>query len=368
MIVSKVESMIVGLPFQMGGNEALDQQKWSIQNITRITHLLVRLETECGLVGWGEGFAFKGAQALKEVVDELIAPALVGRETGDVQATNQRLQFENHLWGRYGLTMFGISAVDIALWDLAGKKAGKPLYELLGGERQQLTAYASLPRYGNGNVAVSIARRAVDEGYRYVKLHEVEPDIVAQVREAIGPDIGLMTDTNCPWTEQQAIAAARQMQGSNLMWLEEPIFPPEDYATLARVQKQGGIPLSAGECACTAFEFRQMFDAGAVTYAQPSVTKVGGITEFIKVVDLAREYGVQIMPHAPYFGPGYIANLHLLSALAPQGLVERLYLGAVPEEFYGTAAIPEQGTIRAPGGPGLGLDPDQDVIEKYRTG
>ena len=365
MIISKVDAFHVQLPITLGGENLADTDNWSIRDITSFNHVLVRIQTEDGLVGWGEAFAFKGGEALIEVINKMLKPALLGADASDVEGINHRLQLENHLWGRYGLTMFAISSVDIALWDLAAKRAHKPLYELLGGKQNSISAYASLVRYGNAQVAADLSVRAVEEGYRYIKLHEVEPSVISAVREAIGSEIGLMTDTNCAWDEAQAIAAARQMQSLNLMMIEEPTFPPEDFAALARIGKAGGVPIAAGECACTAFEFKQMLEAKAVSFIQPSVAKVGGISEFLNVNRLAADYDVSIMPHSPYHGPGYLATLHLLSALQPNSLLEHLYVGKVHAELYGEQAWPKQGQVMPSSAPGLGLEPDMAVIEEF---
>ena len=127
------------------------------------------------------------------------------------------------------------------------------------------------------------------------------------------------------------------------------------------------MQIAAGENACTSFDFRNMFMAGAVDYAQPSVTKVGGIMEFRKVATLAEAHGVTVMPHSPYFGPGFVATLHLMAAQAAEGLVERFYLS--PEAtLYGDLIEPVNGAFNVPQGPGLGADPDPAVIERYRVG
>jgi len=366
MLITGVDCFHVALPVKLGGAGRANNAGWSIRNIASFDHFLLRIETQDQLTGWGEAFAFKGAEALTAVVNKLLKPSLLCADTSDIAQISHRLQFENHLWGRYGLTMFGISAVDIALWDLAGKRAGQPLFNMLGGRCNALTAYASLPRYGNGEVATELACRAVKEGYRHIKLHETDPEVIAQVRSAIGPDIGLMVDTNCAWNETEAITAARDMEGLDLMMIEEPVFPPEDFAALARVQKAGGIPIAAGECACTHFEFQHMLEAGAVSYIQPSVSKVGGISEFLKISELSRQFSVPVMPHSPYLGPGFLATMHLLSALHPESLLECIYPDGINSRFY-PGLIQRDGMLSPPQAPGLGLDPDESVIEKYRV-
>ena len=129
--------------------------------------------------------------------------------------------------------------------------------------------------------------RALKEGYGYIKLHETGVAEVAAARQVAGDSVPIMIDTNCPWTPQEAREAALSFLEFDPYWLEEPIFPTEDFPALAELREQSGIPIAAGENACTAFQFRAMFAAGAVTYAQPSVTKVGGITEFLKDAALA---------------------------------------------------------------------------------
>jgi L-alanine-DL-glutamate epimerase-like enolase superfamily enzyme len=174
-----------------------------------------------------------------------------------------------------------------------------------------------------------------------------------------------MVDANCPWTPEEALAIVKRFRSYDLYWLEEPIFPPEDFHALAILRKQAGMALAAGENACTVYQFRTMFDAGAVDFAQPSVTKVGGVTEFRKVQALAAERDIAVMPHSPYFGPGLIATLHLVAAGPESSLVERLYVD-LEASLYGNKIDPEEGVVRLPDSSGLGFDPDPDVIHDYR--
>jgi L-alanine-DL-glutamate epimerase-like enolase superfamily enzyme len=150
------------------------------------------------------------------------------------------------------------------------------------------------------------------------------------------------------------------------MFLEEPVWPPEDFATLAEVRQKGGLDIAAGENACTVYQFRQMMDAGAVSHAQPSVTKVGGITEFQKIAAAADERGVKIIPHSPYYGPGLLATLQLLS-IRNEGLVEIFYMKRAACLWRGGVDVDADGKIAVPTGPGLGYEPDRDVMEQYRV-
>ena len=151
----------------------------------------------------------------------------------------------------------------------------------------------------------------------------------------------------------------------DLHWLEEPIFPPEDFQAIAKLRAETGVAMAAGENNCTSFQFRDMLSVDAVDYAQPSVTKVGGVTEFLKVATLADAAGVTLMPHSPYFGPGFLATLHLTAARGqPGALVERYHMD-LEASLYGELIDPVNGAFAVPDGPGLGRDPDPDVIKTY---
>jgi L-alanine-DL-glutamate epimerase-like enolase superfamily enzyme len=176
-----------------------------------------------------------------------------------------------------------------------------------------------------------------------------------------------MVDTNCPWTVPQAIEMARRLAPLDLHWLEEPVWPPENLAGLAEVRTRGGIPTAAGENYGTAWEFRRAMEAGAITYAQPSVTKVGGVTEMRKVMTLGEMFGVQVVPHSAYFGPGLLASIHCIAALASDSPVERFYCDFADHPLN-DAIHPVGDAHRGAPGPGLGVDPDPRVLEKLRTG
>lgn len=363
MKITSVEPVWTSVPVSHAGPPTgFGGRPWTHLNI-----LFVRVETDSGLVGWGEAFGHNALASTKAAVETMIAPLAVGRDATRIAELTLHLQRTLHNFGRYGQTLFAISGLDIALWDLAGKAAGLPLHRLIGGLRRDVVpAYASLMRYTDPDVVGRQTAAMVQRGYDHVKLHEITTEAVGAAREAGAPDTELMVDTNCPWTVQQAIDMAHAMAPYDIHWLEEPVWPPEDGKGLAEVRLTGGVPIAAGENASTAWEFRSLFEAEAIDIAQPSVTKVGGITEYLKVATLAEAHGVRMMPHSPYFGPGLLATVQLLGA-APEGLLEVLSvdLEASP---YGDALVPVDGMVRVPDGPGLGIDPDPAFIDRYRTG
>ncbi|MGH8431261.1 MAG: mandelate racemase/muconate lactonizing enzyme family protein, partial [Solimonas sp.] len=316
----------------------------------------------------GEAFCYGCTDAVRAALHHMIAPIAIGQDARDIARLSYDLQQKLHLFGRYGLTIFALSGLDIALWDIAGKAANLPLHRLLGGGgRDSLPAYASLFRYRDPEKVGARVKLAVQQGYRHIKLHETEEAEVKAARLAAGNDIAIMVDTNCPWTPEQARHMTLRLRQYDLHWLEEPIFPPEDFTALARLRESTGVAMAAGENNCTSFQFRDMFAARAVDYAQPSVTKVGGVTEFLKVAALAEAAGVTLMPHSPYFGPGFLATLHLLAARgAPDGMIERSHLD-LEASLYGKLVTPVDGAFAVPTGPGLGCDPDPDVIKTYSS-
>ena len=295
---------------------------------------------------------------------------MVGKSVPDaagIPAFMEQIQRELHLFGRYGITMFAISGLDIALWDLAARIEGVPLHRLLGGgKRARIPAYASLLRIGKPELIAAECKVALGQGYGAIKLHEVTAEAVFAARKAIGPKVPLMVDMNCPLSGTEAIAFAHACKDATPMFLEEPVWPPEDFATLAEVRAKGGLDIAAGENACTWYQFQQMIDAKAVSHAQPSVIKVGGVTEFMKVADIADRSGVELIPHSPYFGPGFLATLHLM-AVRPQGYIEVYYMKRAACLWRNKIDAGADGSIEVPQGPGLGYEPDREVMERYRV-
>ncbi|WP_258909316.1 mandelate racemase/muconate lactonizing enzyme family protein [Pseudomonas putida] len=361
MKIVRIDTQIVEIPFHDGGKgQGITPTTWhTLENV------LIRLEDEHGNVGWGEAFGYFVADATKALIDRLITPLLVGRQVDDIAGFNRELQLRLHLFGRYGVTMFAISGVDIALWDLAARREGVPLHKLLGqARREQVAAYASLGRYADDEVAPVICEKALAMGFRDIKLHEVTVPEVAACRRAIGFNVPLATDVNCSWSvadTREWLPALAELQ---LAWLEEPIFPPEDFATLASLRGHG-VPLSAGENWCTAVQFEQALLSGAVDSIQPSVTKVGGISECLRIAALAERHDAVVLPHCPYFGPGLVATLHLAAVQPRVPQVE--YLFVEPAGWlYPVEQLRQGNQLQIPQGPGLGLDIDLAVAERFR--
>jgi L-alanine-DL-glutamate epimerase-like enolase superfamily enzyme len=366
MLITDIRAHHIRIPYDAG----VASFRQGASAISALDMAIVEVSTDAGITGWGDAFAYVCPRTTCTAVDEMIAPQARGQQVPDaagIPAFMEQVQRNLHLFGRYGITMFAISGLDIALWDLAAKVKGVPLHRLLGeARRARIPAYASLLRIGTPEAVARECQAALRLGYSAIKLHETTAAPVFAAREAIGAKIPLMVDMNCPMDGATATAFAQSCRDAAPMFIEEPVWPPEDFATLAQVRANGGLDIAAGENACTAQQFRQMMTAGAVSYAQPSVTKVGGITEYLKVVELADEMGVKLAPHSPYFGPGLLATLHLTS-LRESGFIEVFYMKRAACFWRGRVDVDANGSVEVPQGPGLGYEPDKEVMERYRV-
>jgi len=364
MKIDKIESVVLRIPYTSGGPS--DTQVWGGQAWQTADVLLVRIETDQGTTGWGEAFGYNVIPATRVAIDQILAPMCVGRDPLDIESLMQEIQQKLHIFGRGGPIIFGLSGIDIALWDIAGKVANQPVHRLLGGGKPQLTCYASMIRYTDPKLVAANVERALRQGFRHVKLHEIEVAPTQAAREAAGEDIGLMLDVNCPWTLREALDMAEKLRPLHLRWLEEPVWPPEDHSALAQIRTRGSIPIAAGENAATLAQFKHLFDAGAVDFVQPSPAKMGGVSELRKVFTLAAAYNVTVMPHSFYDGPAFLAGVHVNAALGRGSMVEWRYFD-LEARLYGDQATPRNGSIAVPQTPGLGFDPDPQVIRRYRA-
>lgn len=364
MKISKAESILVSIPFEAGGTPP-----WSFggKPSNNFDTLLVRLETDTGIVGWGEAFSRNRDVALKQLMDMRVLPLVIGKDPLRISKIKYDLEFQLHNFGRVGSVEYCISAIDIALWDILGKSCGAPLVQLLGGMfSAKIETYASLMRYGNVKDVVKATRGAVERGYRFVKLHEIGLKEIRAAVNAAGNGVRVMLDTNCPWSVEEALANSRDLADLGLLWLEEPIWPPENYHGLARVRQQGLHRIASGENAGSMHDFMAMFREGAIDIAQPDVAKTGGLTELVKISALCDAHAIEFNPHCALFGPGQVATIHLNASRRTTPILERLYCD-FEVELYGKATIPSQGWINVPTRPGLGLDPDPKVIKRFRV-
>ena len=363
--IKSIETIAVALPFTQhdGPPAGFFGTVWKT-----LDYVLVKVETSDGIIGWGDAFAYNALPATKAALDKIVAPMATGQSADDIVGLMDRLSRTLHLMGRSGPVQYALGGLDIALWDIAGKRAGLPVHKLLGGAGQDsIPAYASLFRINDTSTVRKVCEGLAEEGYTAIKLHEIDPVATLWAREGAGPDVDIMMDVNCPWDLIEAQEAAAIMLPAKLKWFEEPIWPPENLGALTTL-RASGIPLAAGENCPNHFEMQRMAEVPGLDYVQPSVTKIGGITAFHKAATAIELAGKRVAPHSPYFGPGLLATLHM-SALFPTMEYLEVFGATLTEPLFDGYGTPEADcTYRIPEGPGLGADPIPEVVAKYRIG
>jgi L-alanine-DL-glutamate epimerase-like enolase superfamily enzyme len=365
MKITRVEPIHVKLPYEHGGPKPLRNGigAWDTQDI-----LFVRVETDEGLVGWGEAFGHASTPVTLTAVREIVAPLAVGESALDIGDLMLRLTRRTQSMARNGPVQFALSGLDIALWDITGKTAGKPIWQLLGGTpKTRVPAYASLFRLNTPEYVAKVSRNAASRGYRHIKLHEHTVANVAAARQAAGDPCSLMVDTNCYWDRpEDVIAFCLEAEGLNIAWLEEPLYPADDYDVTAAIRRQVTIPIAAGENLGNFNDARWLAQAGAVDIVQPSVAKIGGISGAWKTIGYLQSRGFRVVPHSPFLGPALVAAIHMVAAMPGDEICEHRFcdLDANP---LGDSVVAEDGYLPVPQGPGLGIAVDAAVVENYRV-
>ena len=316
----------------------------------------------------GVGYTYTvgaGARAIRALLEEL-APLLVGQDAEGIEALWQRMWWGCHYVGRGGLAAFAIAAADIALWDLRARRARLPLWKILGGHRPRVKAYA-----GGIDLQFPLDRllRQTDDnlgrGFRAIKMKvgraRLPEDVerVRAMREHLGPDVPLMVDANMRWTADEAIRAARALAAHDVFWVEEPTIP-DDVPGHVRVVREGGLPVAAGENLRTIHEFKRLIDAGGVTFPEPDVSNVGGVTPWLKVAHVAEAHNLPVTSHGVHD-----LHVHLLAAVPNASYLEVHGFGL--ERFIAEPLAIRDGLATAPDRPGHGVEFDWKGLEPLRA-
>lgn len=329
--------------------------------------LLLRVTCEDSSVGWGETYGIVAAGAVRELVDDVIAPLLRGRDPLDVQHLWQALYDLMRVRGyTTGFWLDALAAVDIALWDLCGKHLGQPVRKLLGGgARKAIPAYIThIP--GSDEAAKLDAVAALrDEGFKAFKVHAssaFDPVALIHAMRARFPDIEIMLDLHWNHTAGEAANIARAIEPCNIAFLEAPVHT-EDIDGLVRLAAATRIPLAVGEEWRTVFDAHARLKTGAVSVVQPEMGRTG-ITQFMRICQLADVHHVRVAPHATIgFGIFMAASLHASAAAAMLSLHEvQNHFVHRHLDHFDTAMRCEGGRYAFPEGPGLGIEPRDNLF------
>jgi D-galactarolactone cycloisomerase len=343
--------------------------------------MVVEIETDAGLVGWGECY---GPARMTSAVVKTIAPWLIGQDPlcTDVLWQDIYARLRDH--GQKGVVIQGLSGIDIALWDIKGKHFGVPVHRLMGGARRtEVQAYATgLYRAKSGDPLRYLAEEAAGyaaEGFKAVKLKvgfgvAEDAAVTRAVRAAIGPDVALMVDANHAFDAIAAIRLGRMIEEHDIGWYEEPV-PPEDLAGYRAVKAALSIPIAGGECEFTRFGFRDLLVSRAVDIVQPDTCAAGGLSECKKIADMAEAFGVRYNPHVWGTGIAIAASLQLLAVLpthTPTSLapLEPMLEFDRTEHPIRQALLTQpiehsRGVVRVPDGPGLGIEIDRKALKRF---
>jgi L-alanine-DL-glutamate epimerase-like enolase superfamily enzyme len=356
-LIRAVQALRMRLPFDHWASPPLFAGKPR----TTLDSVLVRVELDSGLVGWGESYGGE-LESTVSMIDSRVAPLARGRDAADA-ALVPALERTLHNLGRSGPLLHALSGLDIALWDLRAKLEGVPLHALLGGARRtSIRAYGSLLQYnGNEEDVRRNVERTLAAGFREVKLHERTARSVKAAREVAGASTPLMVDTNCAWIGDEAIAVVREMASCDPLWVEEPIWPPEDHASLLRLKAATGVTIAVGENATSRMEFAQLQATGAADVLQPSAIKSGGVSLLLDVSRACAGTPMRFSPQSAFFGPGFIATLHVLAAHAREVSVERIFCNLTHTPYASSVPF-EAGHFILTDSPGLGADPEPELL------
>lgn len=333
--------------------------------IPAIDTVFVEMDTDAGVQGHSWIFAFgrKRVGVLKAMVEDF-ADLAIGEDPCMTERLWQKMHRAVGFVGKQGITTLGMSAIDTACWDIAGKLAEQPVYRLLGGHATEVEVYASSGLWldrSRDDLAAEAAEY-VQRGFKAVKMRagiaDADEDVarVATVREAIGPDVALMIDANQAWTAKQAIRMAGRFSEFDVFWLEEPL-PHEDLAGYAQVRNAIDMPLCTGESNYLKADFVRLIEAGVADFYMPDLMRMGGITEMVKTVHLCDAHGAAVTPHL------FMEHSIHIAASSPNVVWQEFQpwwepILSEPVDF-------QNGVIHLSDRPGFGLEFDEAAVARF---
>jgi D-galactarolactone cycloisomerase len=334
-------------------------------------HLIVEVVTDEGVTGLGEGVG--NARLIQQVLTSSMVEQALGLDPMNIEEIRRKLVDSHVYFEQKGSVICAASAIEMACWDIKGKALDVPVFQLLGGlYRDKIEAYASdIYWEKDPNKMGDNATRVKNLGYKAIKAHlgcespQKETLRIQALRDAIGPDIDLMIDLNAGYNRLQAYEAAKLWKPYNLYWLEEPVSPNQ-IDCLADFRNRTSMSIAAGENEFRVYGFKQLFDNKAVDVAMPDMGRVGGIQETRNICALAESYGVLVSPHNYSSGVLLGATIQLMASVPNAHLLEIDTSGnAVYQELLIEPLEVENGFVKVPQFPGLGVKLDSEILEKY---
>jgi len=331
--------------------------------------VLVKVKTDEGITGIGETYPVGAIPVVSAIINNGLKPLLIGEDPLQIIKLWEKMYGGSRGYGRKGAPIIAISGIDIALWDILGKALNVPLYKLLGGSvRDNLKCYASLPPYGGDPTKEAV--RCVEEGYKAVKIkvwYPNEINYIGKVRDAIGFDVDLLVDANCFYDKKTAYTAADACERNDVFWLEEP-FSPDNLDDMCELTSSVNVQIAAGENEYTRFGFKDLIERHAVDILMPDVERTGGITEYMRIAAMASAFHMNCDAHIfEVLGIGLAASLHI-SATIPNSIFAETFTSAyeMQKDFLVKPFEAKNGHFKLPTDPGLGIELNEEIIEKHR--
>ena len=330
---------------------------------------LVRVETDTKHTGWGAAYTHPGMAEL--VIAHQLTPLLLGEDPREVEALWDRMYKVTRWYGRKGPAMTALGALDTAFWDLRAQALDKPLWDVLGAPQGSCPAYASALLWKTPEGLGEEAAALIDRGFRRVKMRlgmGEEEDITAvrHVRQAIGADNDVLVDASMRYNVPLAVRIGKALEELGVFWFEEP-FQPEDIDRYVELRGQIEVRVAAGENEFGFQGFRELIRAGALDIVQPDVSRLGGLTEALRVAELAREKGLEVATHSWSDAVAIVANAHFMASL-PHGLTVEVDQTNNPfvEELLGEPLSVRDGTLELGTRPGLGIEVNEKTLTRLR--
>lgn len=336
---------------------------------------LVRIEGDDGTVGWGEVHAPVAPEVTKTIIDVLLAPNLIGADPLDPAVLWDEMYALMRPRGHaLGFMPEAMSGVDIALYDLAGKALGVPIYTLLGGlRRASVRTYASVLQWLEPSALATAAAAYRDAGFTAMKLKvgqdpHIDKRKAQSAREAVGDTMDLMADANCRYSTAEAVRMARVLEDEGFIWLEEPV-PPEDVAGYGALRGQLDIALAGGECECTHYRFGQLIASGTFDVLQPDICRAGGLTACHRIGVLADAHNLRVAPHVSIGSAIHIAASLQWAANEASVFIHEfpVFENPLVDDLLVEPLDWRDGRLHVSRRPGLGIDIDEEVIAAHRV-
>jgi L-alanine-DL-glutamate epimerase-like enolase superfamily enzyme len=301
-------------------------------------------------------------KALIAIIRDAIAPLYVGKSVDQREALNLDMRRRFASFGRSGTVLNALAAVDIALWDIAGKAAGKSLSAMIGGaKRTRVPAMASLDKYDDGPRVRARLEQALATGVKAGKVHEAKLDVIEEARRTVPANVPFVADCNNAHTLADIHRDEARWRALGLLWFEDPIWPPEDLLDCPALP---GITIGMGADFGSTEQMAAYAMAPAIGVLQPDVCMLGGLTEARRALAMLAAKGRTAAPHTPFVGPAALASLHMLAVTAEEGYFATIEADE-SMDMYGTGLTRWQASLDVPNGPGLGYDPDSAWLRRY---